>query len=194
MHERVGAARDGTPVVQVVLCEVRDCRFSTFPASDPTLASHTTFGHTCGLCGRAGHGQLECGNAAAIEALGVFESDIMPVGTLACDIEGCQYARTHARAAHHCGHCGQRCDHGASACTARNATGQSRAQAQTPTFNPFPCPACKTIITAMEAPVLPTLECAVCKTDKALVPTRPCGCLRTCADCLRQWAQTCHDK
>jgi hypothetical protein len=193
MHEVVGITRAGTPEVQVVLCEVKDCRFSTFPVSDPSRASHTTFGHTCGLCGRAGHGQLECGNAAAIEALGVYESDIMPMDTPVCDIEGCQYARTHARAAHHCDHCKQRCDHGASACTARDAVGQSRAQALAqPTFAPFPCPACKTFIATVDAPVLPTQECAVCKMDKALVPVRPCGCLASCSDCLQKWSETWH--
>ena len=41
-------------------CQVAYCRYKF---------SHTTSGHRCGLCGKYGHGQSECGNQWKIDQL-----------------------------------------------------------------------------------------------------------------------------
>ena len=88
-------------------CQVACCRFPD---------SHTTQSHRCGYCGEYGHGQIECGNQAKINALQKFYNDILPEHKWCTHCPNHSFAKKkHVSHAHNCHKCGKR--HSESDCT-----------------------------------------------------------------------------
>ena len=85
-------------------CQVKHCRFPH---------SHTTAGHRCGICGKFGHGQIECNNPGLKSRLQQFHSDRLFASDY-CTLEGCRHPWSHKTIAHHCGRCNR--NHHSSAC------------------------------------------------------------------------------
>ena len=85
-------------------CQVKHCRFPN---------SHTTAGHRCGICGKFGHGQIECNNPGLKSRLQQFHSDRLFASDY-CTLEGCRHPWSHKTIAHHCGRCNR--NHHSSAC------------------------------------------------------------------------------
>lgn len=76
------------------LCKVNSCRFAT---------KHSTKSHTCGKCGQAGHGQIECGNAYLIAELAKDTEDV-PFD-LHCVASKCVQRTNHTIDGHFCTYC-----------------------------------------------------------------------------------------
>eukprot|EP00808_Paulinella_micropora_P027883 g67078.t1 len=74
-------------------CKVKECNF-------PHL--HVSSSHKCGTCGEYGHGQVECGDAAAIKKI---KSGKLPKN-LQCSLPECSYPAGHVNDGHGCGECG----------------------------------------------------------------------------------------
>lgn len=77
-------------------CGVAGCRHS---------GSHCTAGHVCGMCGTAGHGQAECGDAQACSSLRSAPGFWGPVAR-PCGVPDCREALLHEKSAHRCRRCG----------------------------------------------------------------------------------------
>ena len=87
-------------------CMVDQCKY---------LHTHTTPSHTCGKCGRLGHGQLECGKTNKINYLTRYNNDELPMNKW-CSIPGCNYKKYHTNESHHCRSCKERASHSAINC------------------------------------------------------------------------------
>ena len=82
------------------LCKVANCRYPH---------THTTVSHQCGICGKFGHGQMECGNKTKISQLRNFYYEILPENkwcTLCSDHN--RHRKSHTSQAHICSKCGKR--------------------------------------------------------------------------------------
>ena len=86
-------------------CQVKHCRFPY---------SHTTAGHRCGICGKFGHGQIECNNPGLRAKLQQFNKDKLQCVSDYCHHEGCRHPWSHKSIAHHCGYCNR--NHHSSKC------------------------------------------------------------------------------
>lgn len=95
------------------------------------MNTHVTRGHECGRCGRYGHGQIECGDPNAYNALRRFRN-VLPA-SLHCRYRCCDFRRFHTSSAHRCsygGHHGHsvlnciRIDAMASSLSSSNVTAQ----------------------------------------------------------------------
>lgn len=76
-------------------CKVGNCRYAD---------THTTVGHKCGKCGGYGHGQIECGDLAAIRNLSFyFPETVAPEDR--CSATFCPNSATHTTAGHVCAFC-----------------------------------------------------------------------------------------
>ena len=86
-------------------CQVKHCRFPH---------SHTTAGHRCGICGKFGHGQIECNNPGLKAKLQQYHNDKLQCVSDYCQLEGCRHPWSHKTIAHHCGRCNR--NHHSSKC------------------------------------------------------------------------------
>eukprot|EP01063_Lacrimia_lanifica_P033549 TRINITY_DN59_c0_g1_i1.p1 TRINITY_DN59_c0_g1~~TRINITY_DN59_c0_g1_i1.p1 ORF type:complete len:377 (+),score=66.52 TRINITY_DN59_c0_g1_i1:61-1191(+) len=160
-------------------CRVKECRFSRF---------HTTVAHRCGTCHSYGHGQLECGNRAAIAALAGYYSEAMPEA-VRCEYPSCMYPWSHASGSHVCHHCGERDDHDSGACQRAGVRG-ARGPAQSPSRGNVlrrTCPACDTASDVnMDFQIATGRPCQSCgaNDDKRKVVFSGCGHTVLCHECI----------
>lgn len=136
-------------------CQARGCRYAD---------THVTAAHQCGRCGLSGHGQLECGDAHAIEQLTAkTRGDALPAH-LHCGIAGCTHRTTHQDSAHHCLSCRKRQCAG---CVVRS------------------CPLCRTT-SAVSASVYTNASCVVCFEDGAKAVFDGCRHAVVCWQCVEK--------
>lgn len=76
-------------------CKVDKCRYA---------ATHTTVAHKCGKCGGYGHGQIECGDLAALKHLSFYFSETVALGDR-CAVAWCPNSATHTSEGHVCAFC-----------------------------------------------------------------------------------------
>lgn len=76
-------------------CKVGNCRYA---------ATHTTVAHKCGKCGGYGHGQIECGDLAAIKHLSFYFGETVALGDR-CVVACCPNSATHTSEGHACAFC-----------------------------------------------------------------------------------------
>jgi hypothetical protein len=141
---------------------VKHCRFTE---------SHVTAGHCCGYCKQYGHGQVECKDS---ESRGILQSrhggDIMP-SDRKCSVLNCKFKWSHAKEAHHCSNCGERC-HGVATCPLI-------------TYK-IKCPICREIndIKRDQQNIFGSNEeCCICLTNKANIFLPTCGHVCICNEC-----------
>jgi hypothetical protein len=164
-------------------CRVSGCRFAD---------THVTSGHRCGTCGRYGHGQLECRNVAARQALQRASAyDAVAVG---CDVPGCAHASSHTRAAHHCRRCGAR----GGSCCLPPPDSPPPTPPPPPDSPPTPpvtidltlertCPQCRGRGPVdLECTVFTGGECVVCYEAGPCVVFSACRHAVACVDCVRR--------
>ena len=76
-------------------CKVGNCRYAE---------THTTVAHKCGKCGGYGHGQIECGDLAAIKHLSFYFMETVALGDR-CTVACCPNNATHTSEGHVCVFC-----------------------------------------------------------------------------------------
>lgn len=147
-------------------CSVRGCRYPS---------THVAAGHRCGTCGRRGHGQIECGNAAAIATL-AQDTQTVPLD-LRCAVVGCPCWETHTTSAHYCDECGH----------LGGTHGVGCAGAPNHEHAAVRCPVCreKNVCNLEEKPVYVDAECVVCYERKPLVVYPVCRHVAVCVACTR---------
>jgi hypothetical protein len=73
-----------------MLCKCKNCNYPN---------AHTTAGHICGNCKKAGHGAVECNNENAKKLLIPFYNEQMPK-ELWCTVQECRFPWSHSISSH----------------------------------------------------------------------------------------------
>ncbi len=151
-----------------VCCKVSYCRFSN---------THVTKGHRCGVCGKYGHGEIECKNHFAIYNLQEkYHSDVLPEDRM-CTVLDCNDKAYHTVEAHHCSNCGKRELH-----TKDNCPYLKNYKAQ--------CPLCRTenIITEPKKILGLSDKCSICLDNDVHILFPNCSHCCVCSDCFHKMA------
>ena len=170
-----------SPPPPVFRCQARECRWPD---------THVTAGHRCGLCGRHGHGQIECRDTAArADLLRRTAGDRVAV---ACAVDTCSYAWTHTTAGHRCAHCRRHGGGGCHACALRipdsrtEASSSSDEELRAPGTLDVTCPHCKCLNIAVDVgcTVYTSAECSLCMEASPCVVLPTCRHANVCPTCV----------
>jgi hypothetical protein len=150
-----------------IFCKVRNCRFKY---------NHTTGGHICGTCHEPAHGQVECRNERAKEALQQYINDAIPIEKQ-CNIPECEYKTLHTVEGHRCKNCKQFHSEDSLECVHNRIT----------ISHVICCPICRTenrIKKDQQKIFGLEQKCAVCLDNSIEVFFPQCGHTCVCYNCL----------
>lgn len=155
-------------------CIVEGCRFPH---------SHLACYHTCGTCGRMGHGQLECGNRRKITALSHQANFLNNFRGTFCTVAGCLSPFTHDSSAHVCTACHNR----RPMCTCPPIEAP-QAVVEVKNVVQLTCPLCKAGAQAdlTQKIFASGTSCVVCFGDVPLVLLSPCNHVCVCDACANR--------
>lgn len=155
-------------------CKVNECRFSD---------SHVTNGHQCGTCKQLGHGQLECADEEAKQALYEATKDDELKVADRCKSIDCKTPKYHKNHAHFCSKC--KSFHILQLCPQYN---KKKKSSTVSILYSVSCPNCRiiSIITTANEPALhihTDAQCSICA-DREVNICLPCKCAKICNTCL----------
>ena len=158
---------------QTRYCKVGWCRHSS---------THVTKGHKCGRCGRYGHGDAECNNHYAIDALKTYHNEELPKDKY-CTVSDCEEKKYHTIDAHHCSICKNRTPHTKADCSDKTSSTQ---EVENKTYH-AKCPICRVDNTLINpSKIFVDAECCICCSNKVEVMFPKCHHCCICFECLEK--------
>jgi hypothetical protein len=155
-----------------MFCKVAYCRFSS---------THVTKGHKCGVCGKYGHGEIECRNARAKLNLEMYRDDVLPNNKI-CTVTDCEFKSMHTTEAHHCPVCKMRDPHSLENCPSKLSS------ASVNTTYHMKCPVCRADNSITNPKKIFGLkdECCICYENAVEVLFTSCYHCCICLECLQK--------